>query len=56
MLSQEVPMAVFFAQETAELANIYRSVKARTVTAAKSAAASKFLQLFFLGYCLRVTS
>lgn len=55
MLSQEVQTAVFFAQETAELTSIYRAVKARTVTAAKSAAANFFSTLASDGYQMVVS-
>uniref|UniRef100_A0A2P2I1K4 BOS complex subunit NCLN n=1 Tax=Hirondellea gigas TaxID=1518452 RepID=A0A2P2I1K4_9CRUS len=55
MLNQEVQMAVFFAQENAELNSIYNSVKKRTKTATKSAAANFFSSLASDGYQMVVS-
>lgn len=45
MLNQEVSMAVYFAQDNPELSSIYKAVKSRTSSAAKSAAASKVFNI-----------
>ena len=41
MLTQEVSMAVYFAQDNPELSTVFKAIKSRTSSTAKSAAASK---------------
>ncbi|XP_018014018.1 nicalin-1 [Hyalella azteca] len=55
MLSTEVPMAVYLAQETPELAAIYQSVKDKTSSGASSAAANFLSSLASDGYQMVVS-